>query len=145
MVNFGPLTCSIVTTTRKFFTILGSVLLFGNAMSTLQWTGTILVFLGESRLPRLQIFNLIVKLMTQLLSNLTEALRCFHCFNTSFLVVSLQVLDSTQNLEKAPRRRHIKSRRSWKVETEKPCTSNGDATVARVLFSGDILHRQTCL
>lgn len=47
VVNFGPLTCSIVTTTRKFFTILGSVLLFGNSMSTLQWTGTILVFLGE--------------------------------------------------------------------------------------------------
>uniref|UniRef100_A0A674NND8 Solute carrier family 35 member B1 n=1 Tax=Takifugu rubripes TaxID=31033 RepID=A0A674NND8_TAKRU len=46
VVNFGPLTCSIVTTTRKFFTILGSVLLFGNSMSTLQWTGTILVFLG---------------------------------------------------------------------------------------------------
>lgn len=47
VVNFGPLTCSIVTTTRKFFTILGSVLLFGNVMSSMQWVGTVLVFLGE--------------------------------------------------------------------------------------------------
>ncbi|XP_077476082.1 solute carrier family 35 member B1 [Stigmatopora argus] len=46
VVYFGPLTCSIVTTTRKFFTILGSVLLFGNQMSDMQWFGTILVFLG---------------------------------------------------------------------------------------------------
>ncbi|KAM8844392.1 solute carrier family 35 member B1 isoform 2-T2 [Spinachia spinachia] len=46
VVYFGPLTCSIVTTTRKFFTILGSVILFGNVMSTMQWFGTILVFLG---------------------------------------------------------------------------------------------------
>ncbi|TMS14803.1 Solute carrier family 35 member B1 [Larimichthys crocea] len=46
VVYFGPLTCSIVTTTRKFFTILGSVILFGNVMSTMQWVGTILVFLG---------------------------------------------------------------------------------------------------
>ncbi|XP_036391387.1 solute carrier family 35 member B1 [Megalops cyprinoides] len=46
VVYFGPLTCSIITTTRKFFTILGSVLLFGNVMSGMQWVGTILVFLG---------------------------------------------------------------------------------------------------
>lgn len=49
VVSFGPLTCSIVTTTRKFFTILGSVLLFGNVMMSLQWVGTVLVFLGEGR------------------------------------------------------------------------------------------------
>lgn len=48
VVYFGPLTCSIVTTTRKFFTILGSVILFGNVMTMMQWVGTILVFLGES-------------------------------------------------------------------------------------------------
>lgn len=48
VVYFGPLTCSIVTTTRKFFTILGSVILFGNVMSMMQWVGTVLVFLGES-------------------------------------------------------------------------------------------------
>ncbi|KAJ8251229.1 hypothetical protein GJAV_G00218710 [Gymnothorax javanicus] len=46
VVYFGPLTCSIVTTTRKFFTILGSVLLFGNVLTSLQWVGTIMVFLG---------------------------------------------------------------------------------------------------
>lgn len=47
VVSFGPLTCSIVTTTRKFFTILGSVILFGNVITSLQWIGTVLVFLGE--------------------------------------------------------------------------------------------------
>ncbi|XP_006638216.2 solute carrier family 35 member B1 [Lepisosteus oculatus] len=46
VVYFGPLTCSIITTTRKFFTILGSVLIFGNSISTMQWVGTVLVFLG---------------------------------------------------------------------------------------------------
>uniref|UniRef100_UPI00398EC81F solute carrier family 35 member B1 n=1 Tax=Pristiophorus japonicus TaxID=55135 RepID=UPI00398EC81F len=46
VVYFGPLTCSIITTTRKFFTILGSVLIFGNPISGLQWVGTVLVFLG---------------------------------------------------------------------------------------------------
>ena len=47
VVSFGPLTCSIITTTRKFFTILGSVLLFGNVITSMQWVGTLLVFLGE--------------------------------------------------------------------------------------------------
>ncbi|XP_039596605.1 solute carrier family 35 member B1 [Polypterus senegalus] len=46
VVYFGPLTCSIITTTRKFFTILGSVLIFGNTLTMMQWTGTFLVFLG---------------------------------------------------------------------------------------------------
>uniref|UniRef100_A0A6I8N0V0 Solute carrier family 35 member B1 n=1 Tax=Ornithorhynchus anatinus TaxID=9258 RepID=A0A6I8N0V0_ORNAN len=46
VVYFGPLTCSIVTTTRKFFTILASVVLFANPISSLQWVGTVLVFLG---------------------------------------------------------------------------------------------------
>ncbi|XP_072343206.1 solute carrier family 35 member B1 [Scyliorhinus torazame] len=46
VVHFGPLTCSIITTTRKFFTILGSVLIFGNPISSLQWLGTVFVFLG---------------------------------------------------------------------------------------------------
>ena len=45
---FGPLTCSIFTTTRKFFTILGSVLIFRHPLSILQWTGTVLVFAGLS-------------------------------------------------------------------------------------------------
>lgn len=46
ITTFGPLTCSIITTTRKFFTILGSVFLFGNPMSGKQWLGAILVFVG---------------------------------------------------------------------------------------------------
>ncbi|KAJ8940050.1 hypothetical protein NQ314_010882 [Rhamnusium bicolor] len=40
----GPLVVSIVTTTRKFFTVLGSVILFGNTLSGRQWTGAIVVF-----------------------------------------------------------------------------------------------------
>ncbi|UJR37095.1 hypothetical protein I4U23_029799 [Adineta vaga] len=43
---FGPLTCSIVTTTRKFFTILCSVFIFGNLLTVRQTCATILVFLG---------------------------------------------------------------------------------------------------
>ncbi|XP_041431476.1 solute carrier family 35 member B1 isoform X1 [Xenopus laevis] len=46
VVYFGPLTCSIITTTRKFFTILASVILFSNPISSIQWVGTLLVFLG---------------------------------------------------------------------------------------------------
>ncbi|NWH83451.1 S35B1 protein, partial [Aegithalos caudatus] len=46
VVYFGPLTCSILTTTRKFFTILASVVLFANPISPTQWVGTVLVFLG---------------------------------------------------------------------------------------------------
>lgn len=44
--HFGPLPCSIVTTTRKFFTVLCSVILFGNVLSARQWLGTIIVFSG---------------------------------------------------------------------------------------------------
>lgn len=46
VANFGPLTCSIITTTRKFFTILGSVLLFGNSLIARQWIGVVFVFTG---------------------------------------------------------------------------------------------------
>ena len=44
--EFGPLPCSIITTTRKFFTVLGSVLMFGNTLLTHQWIGAALVFAG---------------------------------------------------------------------------------------------------
>lgn len=43
---FGPLSCSVVTTTRKFFTVLFSVIFFGNALASRQWIGAILVFAG---------------------------------------------------------------------------------------------------
>ena len=46
ITQLGPLTCSIFTTTRKFFTILGSVLLFANPLLPRQWVGVVLVFLG---------------------------------------------------------------------------------------------------
>ncbi|XP_015513334.1 solute carrier family 35 member B1 [Neodiprion pinetum] len=44
--DFGPLPCSVMTTTRKFFTVLGSVLLFGNNLLPRQWLATITVFSG---------------------------------------------------------------------------------------------------
>lgn len=44
--GYGPLSCSVVTTTRKFFTVLCSVLLFGNVLAVRQWFGTVLVFSG---------------------------------------------------------------------------------------------------
>lgn len=44
--GYGPLPCSIVTTTRKFFTVLFSVIFFGNALAGRQWIGTLLVFTG---------------------------------------------------------------------------------------------------
>lgn len=46
VTSFGPLTCSIITTTRKFFTILASVIIFQNPMSSQQWVATVLVFTG---------------------------------------------------------------------------------------------------
>merc|ERR1719270_3013360 len=44
--EFGPLPCSIITTTRKFFTVLGSVIMFGNSLLSHQWVGAVLVFCG---------------------------------------------------------------------------------------------------
>lgn len=44
--EFGPLPCSIITTTRKFFTVLASVFLFGNKLTSNQWIGTTFVFTG---------------------------------------------------------------------------------------------------
>lgn len=46
VASFGPLSCSVVTTTRKFFTVLCSVVLFGNHLSPRQWGGAVLVFTG---------------------------------------------------------------------------------------------------
>lgn len=44
--RFGALTLTVLTTTRKFFTILASVIWFRHKMSTNQWIGVSLVFLG---------------------------------------------------------------------------------------------------
>lgn len=46
ITDFGPLTCSIVTTTRKLFTMLGSVILFGNTLTQRQSYATVIVFTG---------------------------------------------------------------------------------------------------
>lgn len=46
VADFGPLPCSIITTTRKFFTVLGSILIFGNNLSSRQWISTFIVFSG---------------------------------------------------------------------------------------------------
>lgn len=46
VAEFGPLPCSIITTTRKFFTVLGSILFFGNNLTSRQWLGTFVVFAG---------------------------------------------------------------------------------------------------
>lgn len=48
VTTLGPLTCSIITTTRKFFTILCSVFLFGHSLTSIQWFGTLMVFTGLS-------------------------------------------------------------------------------------------------
>lgn len=46
VAKFGPLACSVVTTTRKFFTVLCSVIVFGNVLIPRQWIGAVLVFTG---------------------------------------------------------------------------------------------------
>eukprot|EP00033_Pygsuia_biforma_P003151 GCRY01003458.1.p1 GENE.GCRY01003458.1~~GCRY01003458.1.p1 ORF type:complete len:324 (+),score=33.98 GCRY01003458.1:129-1100(+) len=44
--HFSSLTMSLATTTRKFFTVLTSVFLYGHAIAPAQWLGIILVFGG---------------------------------------------------------------------------------------------------
>lgn len=44
--HFGSLSCSLVTTTRKFFTVFVSVFIYGNRLMTRQWLATIIVFVG---------------------------------------------------------------------------------------------------
>ncbi|DAZ94816.1 TPA: hypothetical protein N0F65_012843 [Lagenidium giganteum] len=46
--QFSALTCTTITTTRKFFTILFSVLWFGNQLTTMSWLGVGIVFVGLS-------------------------------------------------------------------------------------------------
>ena len=46
LTNFDPLVTSLVTTTRKFFTILASVIWFGHQVNTRQWISVFLVFFG---------------------------------------------------------------------------------------------------
>eukprot|EP00164_Ancoracysta_twista_P028691 GFYU01057349.1.p1 GENE.GFYU01057349.1~~GFYU01057349.1.p1 ORF type:complete len:192 (+),score=61.98 GFYU01057349.1:1-576(+) len=46
ITTFGSLFCSVVTTTRKFFTILASILWYGHALAGYQWMGVMSVFAG---------------------------------------------------------------------------------------------------
>lgn len=46
IASYSPLVCSIVTTTRKFFTILFSVFWYGHEMGSWEWIGVLLVFVG---------------------------------------------------------------------------------------------------
>ncbi len=46
LFRFNSLVLTIVTTTRKFFTILASVVWFGHDLSSRQWIGVALVFTG---------------------------------------------------------------------------------------------------
>lgn len=44
--QFSALTCTTITTTRKFFTILFSVVWYGHELSPMSWLGVAIVFLG---------------------------------------------------------------------------------------------------
>lgn len=44
ITSYGSLPLSLVTSTRKFFTILISVAVLGNSVSTLQWLATGIIF-----------------------------------------------------------------------------------------------------
>lgn len=46
ITTFGPLTCSVVTTTRKFFNVLLSVLIFSHVFSIKLWISVGIVFIG---------------------------------------------------------------------------------------------------
>jgi len=48
LLQFNSLVVVTVTTTRKFFTILLSVLMYGHALAGMQWAGVALVFVGLS-------------------------------------------------------------------------------------------------
>jgi UDP-galactose transporter B1 len=44
--QFGALATSLITTTRKFFTIIFSVFIFGHPVNATQWAGVVLVFVA---------------------------------------------------------------------------------------------------
>ncbi|XP_014254428.1 solute carrier family 35 member B1 homolog [Cimex lectularius] len=46
LVEYGTLTCSVITTTRKFFTVFSSIIIFGHVLKTRQWVGIVFVFFG---------------------------------------------------------------------------------------------------
>jgi len=44
--NFSPLVLSIITTTRKFFTVLFSIFIYSHPVNTFQWFSIVVVFAG---------------------------------------------------------------------------------------------------
>jgi UDP-galactose transporter B1 len=46
VTNFGPFYLSVITTTRKFFTVIFSIFLFGHSISIYQWLSIGFVFFG---------------------------------------------------------------------------------------------------
>ena len=46
IANFSPLILSIITTTRKFFTVLASIIIYQHNVSGMQWMAIGLVFTG---------------------------------------------------------------------------------------------------
>ncbi|CEM14054.1 unnamed protein product [Vitrella brassicaformis CCMP3155] len=46
LTSFGALYLSLMTTTRKFFTILLSVVLYGHHLNAIQWTSVFVIFAG---------------------------------------------------------------------------------------------------
>jgi len=46
VAEYSALHCTLTTTTRKFFTVMASVLYFGNQLTPRQWIGSVLVFTG---------------------------------------------------------------------------------------------------
>ncbi|CAN0167085.1 unnamed protein product [Ectocarpus sp. 12 AP-2014] len=59
ITTFNPLACATITTTRKFFTIVFSVITFGHTISLTQWGGVVMVFVsigfymhGKHKRPR---------------------------------------------------------------------------------------------
>jgi solute carrier family 35 (UDP-galactose transporter), member B1 len=46
ITEFDPLVCSLTTTTRKFFSVLFSVIIYGTSVNRIQWIGTGVVFVG---------------------------------------------------------------------------------------------------
>ena len=46
ITNFSPFYLSVVTTTRKFFTVIASIFMFGHDVSVFQWASIGLVFFG---------------------------------------------------------------------------------------------------
>ena len=44
--KLGPITLSILTTTRKFFTVISSIFYFNHMITNFQWISIVLVFIG---------------------------------------------------------------------------------------------------